>query len=90
MNLIQLNLSTNEIRGMFRCGGYRINRLRKILDNPDSLKSQKRVPAHAVKRKELISLKKHLETYETEDGFPCAHRRPLKYFTLQGLTWLSI
>ena len=32
INQLQVNLSTNEIRGMLRCGGYRITRLRKIME----------------------------------------------------------
>ena len=29
-------------------------------------------------------------TFETEDGFPCAHRRLRKFFIVQGLTWTKV
>ena len=90
INMIQRNLSQIEIKTMFRCGGYRILRLQKVLANPELLKKKRRVPKHAVSDDDLEALKAHLGTFDTEDGFPCAHRRPRKFFIQQGLTWVKV
>ena len=90
MNLAQLNLSNNMIRAIFGCGTSRICRIRRIMDNPDLINLKRRTPSHAVRTEDLDALKEHLSTLDTEDSFPCAHRRPQKYFLEPGLTWCKI
>lgn len=86
MGLIQQNLTNREIRQVFTVGNNRIYRIRKVVKNPELLKTERRVPKHAATTDDILELKAHLATYNTEDGFPCAHRRQLKYFLVQGLT----
>ena len=86
LGLIQRNLSNREIRQVFKVGNNRINRLRSIMRNPELLIRKRFVPKHAVTPEDIARLKEHLATYDTEDGFPCAHRRARKFFVQQGLT----
>ena len=86
MGLIKQNLSNREIRQVFRVGNNRIDRIRLIISKPEVLKSVRPKPKHAAKEADIERIKAHLATYDTEDGYPCAHRRPLKFFLKQGLT----
>ena len=86
MSLIQQNMSFDEIRAMFKCGNSRIKRVRDIMEDPTVLDKKRPTPKHALKKDDITALKEHLSTYETEDGFPCAHRRARKFFIVQGLT----
>ena len=90
MGLLQRNLSNNEIRSIHRFGNSRINRIRKLMSNPSLINSRRPRPKHAAVEADLNNLKTHLETYETEDGYPCAHRRPRKFFIQQRLRWKEI
>ena len=90
LSLLQQNLSNNEIRQLFLCGNSRINRLRNVLDQPTILDKLRPKPKHAVTKGDLDAIETHLSTFETEDGFPCAHRRLRKFFIVQGLTWTKI
>ena len=85
MSLIQRNCSNIMIRETFRCGGPRIRRIRKWMANPHLQKIERKPPPHAVTKKQLDELKNHIRSYDLEDGFPCAHRRPRKFFVQQGL-----
>ena len=86
MAFVQQNMTSSEIRSMFKCGNSRIRRLRNIIDNPTILEKKRPVPKRAVTEEDLKDIVAHIKTYETEDSFPCAHRRILKYFIVQGLT----
>ena len=90
MALVQNNLSNVEIRAMTGCGVSKITRVRKILKSPARAKTQPRRPAHACAQKDLDNIRFHLEGLNTEDGYPCAHRRPIKFFTTAMLTWKKI
>ena len=90
MSLLQQNMSFDEIRAMFKCGNSRIKRIQDIMDDPTLLDKKRPTPKHAIKKEDLTALKEHLSSYETEDGFPCAHRRAGKIFIVQGLTWTKI
>ena len=90
MGLLQRNLSNNEIRSVYKVGNSRINRIRKVMNNPSLISSKRPRPSHAAVEADLNNLKTHLESYETEDGFPCAHRRPRKFFIKEGLRWRGI
>ena len=86
MGLIQQSLSNRQIRHVFRVGNNRINRIRKVIRDPELLKTKRPAPKHAASIDDIEQLKAHLATYSTEDGYPCAHRRQLKYFLVQRLT----
>ncbi len=82
MNLIQSEFSEREIRVVLLVGGSKISQLRKVLqDGIDTLHTRcpSRVPAHALHDNNLDMIKAHAESWEVEDGFPCAHRRPKQY-----------
>ena len=86
LSLIQLNLSALEIQAVVGCGGGRIDRLR---NRPVSIR-KKLKPKHACSAEDYQRITNHIQSYQLEDGFACAHRRQLKYFTEQGLTWTSV
>ena len=90
MSLIQRSLSNIEIRATVGCGYSRINRIRKLMADPQRKKIVRKPPPHAVTEKQLNNLKNHIKSYETEDGFACAHRRARKFFVKQGLKWKGI
>ena len=90
MSLLQQNLSNLEIRQLFQCGNSRISKVRKIMEQPALLNNPRPKPHHAVVQDDLDALERHLMTFETEDGFPCAHRRLRKFFIVQGLTWTKV
>ena len=79
MSMVQRNLSNIMIRTS------RITKIRNLMRQPHQQRRIRKPPPHAVKAEELEDLKTHLLTFETEDGFPCSHRRPRKYFVKQGL-----
>ena len=80
MGMLQHNMSNGEIRAVHPFGNSKINRIRKVMNDPNLMISPRPKPTHAVVDKDLENLKSHLATYDTEDGYPCAHRRPRKYF----------
>ena len=84
--LIQENLSCDQIRSIFGCGNSRIRRIRNTMVEPTLLDKKRPSPKHAIDKGDLEALKVHLSGYETEDGFPCSHRRPRKFFIIEGLT----
>ena len=86
MACLQENLSFDAIRSVFGCGNSRIKRVRDIMENPSLLDKKRPTPKHAIINDDIMALKNHISTYETEDGYPCAHRRPRKFFIIEGLT----
>ena len=60
------------------------------MDEPTILDKSRPRPTHAVTQNDLDAITTHLSSFETEDGFPCAHRRLRKFFVVQGLTWTKI
>ena len=86
MAALQDNLSFDQIRALFGCGNSRIKRVRNIMGNPKLLDQKTPQPEHAFNKEDIEALKDHISLYETEDGFPCAHRRPRKFFIIEGLT----
>ena len=84
-SLLSQNLSPREIRMTLGCGIFRIRRIKKLQQNPNKT-FPKSTPHHAVTELQKDAIKDHIASYETEDGFPCAHRRPRKYFVQEGLT----
>ena len=86
MGLLQQNLTNRQIREIVSVGNNRINRIREVVENPELLKKGRPRPKHAATPEDIDRLKAHIATYDTEDGYPCAHRRLLKFFVTQGLT----
>ena len=84
--LLQQQLSYRQIRAVLGCGKGRIKRVRDTLKNPVLKNKLRKTPHHAATEEQKGDIKRHLRTYETEDGFSCSHRRQRKYFVIQGLT----
>jgi len=53
-------------------------------------KMKNRVAGHAVLEEDITRMINHIKTFETDDGFPCVHRRPRRYFKEEGLTYKII
>ena len=60
------------------------------MEDPERINRRSNVPSHAVSKADIDALKAHIATNDTEDSFPCSHRRPQKYFTEPRLTWFKI
>jgi hypothetical protein len=88
VSLLQQNLSYNEIRQLLGVGSSRIKRIKDDIKNPDRLCEKVRsVPWHAATEADIQRIRDCYATWELEDGFPCAHRRPRKYFVREGQRW---
>ena len=93
INLIQSGFSEMEIRAIIPVGGYKIGRLRDVLKvgfEQNHTRRPPRTPAHAVVDADLDAIKQHALTWEVEDGFPCAHRRPKQYLVDPKLTFTKL
>lgn len=47
-------------------------------------------PKHSLTEDEINSIKDEYQHWELEDGFPCAHRRPRKFFVKEHVTWSAL
>ena len=84
--LLLQNVSQRKIKALFtKLGTSRIIRLRGFMKNP--IEAVRPAPSHAATGEEKIAIKSFIESYATEDGYPCSHRRPRTYFVEAGLTW---
>ena len=93
ISLLQCGLSEIEIRAVIPVGGSKIDRLRKMLHNGiETLHTRRppRVPAHAVSDECMDRIKSDAMTWEVEDGFSCAHRRPKQYLLDPLLTFTKL
>lgn len=78
---------------MLPVGGYRIDRLKKAIDSEFvnfHTKRKKQVRSNVVTEEQLEFLKADAESWPSEDGSPCAHRRPRKYTIEPNLTWSKL
>ena len=89
MSLLQQNLSQREIQETLGCGVSRIGRVRKKMMNP-GLTVKRPPPYHAITPQQEADIRSHIESFDTEDGYPCAHRRPKSYFLQEGLNWKKV
>ena len=87
-SLLGLGIPSLEIQVLFSCGSGRIQRLRNPEKHKRGLRGPKNV--HAVTEEDINRLKTHLDTFDKEQGFACAHRRQLSYFTEEGLKWRTV
>ena len=71
IGLIQNNLSNGEVRAVLGCGTSRVTRLRNFLKHPESAMKPRAKPKHAVNQSDLDNIKRHLESFDTEDGYSC-------------------
>jgi hypothetical protein len=88
LNLIDVGLSEIEIRSILPVGSSRIQRLRSY--DPSVAPISSGAPLHALNRKDIAFFKGFIEGIDTEDGFPCGHRRPKKYVLEEGATWKKL
>ena len=54
------------------------------------LEAPTRVPPHALSDDDKERIRAHIEAYELEPGYPCAHREPLLYFHDGGKQWTDV
>ena len=82
-NLLSLGLAYNEIQMLLSCGKGRICRL----NNPERYKNvkEKQTSWNSITVEDKSNFVAFFENLETETGFACAHRQPMKYTTEQGL-----
>lgn len=94
ISLLKQGLSHVMIRAVLGVGGYRVSRLQKVLDKGiETLhtRRERAKPKHAFTDAEMKTFLDYCEqTWELEDGFPCSHRRPRRYFVEQKITWKKL
>ena len=71
-----------EVKVLFKCGGYKLDRIAQELKKPPEERGQKEkyVPKHALSDDDKGRIRDHIQSYDLEPGYPCAHREPLLYF----------
>ena len=89
MGLLQQGFKQREIVQVLGCGTSKVQRVREKMKNPNVCKVRA-APWHAITVKQTEAIKTHIASYDTEDGYPCAHRRPKSYFIRQGLNWNTV
>ena len=73
------------------CGMSKISRVKKDIENSNRLAERRRqTPWHAAKKEGLERIKACKTDWNLEDAFPCAHKRPKKYFVEENVTWKSL
>jgi transposase len=93
IGLINQGLSQKEIRAVLPVGGFCCARLKKAVNTNFVDFHTKHGPAvgsNVVTTEELQFLEDDVAGWETEDGFPCAHRRPWKYLMEENISWTKL
>jgi hypothetical protein len=96
LSLLLANVPQLSIRLLLRCGGYRINRILAEHKDPSMNRGRRYgvQPWHAATPEDLQKVNDCMMIWEEggqlEDGYPCAHRRPRRYFVSEGTTWISL
>jgi hypothetical protein len=87
LGLIDQGLSQIQIRMFLGCGGSRVERVRH------HERAERKPPSHAFPEATITYLKVIVSQWKTEDGFPCAHRKPRQYLLQDNgkeATWLAL
>jgi hypothetical protein len=87
LSLIDQGLSQIQIRMFLGIGGTRIERVRHYEKTP------RKAPSHKFSDKTILYVREVVSKWNTEDGFPCTHRKPRQYIILASgkeATWLGL
>jgi hypothetical protein len=88
ISLLTQEYSFRELRELFKVGAYRLQRLKDEMKDPGlrSRKLEKKTPSHAFTEEEKQVVLDLAKTWNDrlEDGFPCAHRRQMRFFLNRG------
>lgn len=93
MALIHQGLSQKEIRATLPVGGYKCSRIKVAIENGFTdfhTRRPRQVSSHAVTKEQLKFLQDDVGCWPSEDGFPCAHRRPRTYHTEENISWTKL
>ena len=97
VTLLTQGASQASIRGLFEVGGYRINRLSQCMGMTAEEKEERinksHKPKHALDEEDMDRLRSHIDSYDLEPGYPCAHRQAPLYFHFDDAkthTWKDI
>ena len=74
-------------------GGYRIfrpNKLQQAYQEGVPPEINPNIPSHVAKPEDIQRVKTHIETYDLESGYACAHRNQLTYFHDETLQWKDV
>ena len=85
-SMLKMGLSYIEIQALFKCGKGRICRV----NNPGKYSREANENSTWLKVRDKENFVKFMETLDTQQGFACAHRKPLFYTTEQGLSWKKL
>jgi transposase len=83
-----------EIRSLFKVGGSRVKRVKAQFSDTE-LRAQRmarKTPIHAFSDEDKQRVFDQIESWnvDLEDGFPCSHRRQMRYFIKEGVTWKKL
>ncbi len=92
VTLISQGFSQIKIRAVLDgLGGHRMQRVTdEYLLPSDDRVSTRKPPSHAFTSEDITRIKSCYDTWELEDGFPCAHRKPRQFFVDASHTWTSL
>ena len=92
--LLQEGKSHIEIKTLFGVGGHRVSRLSdEMKENPEEREARQNIthtPKHALSETDTQRIKDHIDSYDLEPGYPCAHREPLLHFHDPQYEWKNI
>jgi hypothetical protein len=94
MSCINLGMSDIQMKATFHVGGSRLTRLRQRIKEGDDYKIPvKAARSHAFSEDTINFLREQMDKWPVEEGFPCAHRRPVQYLLNENnevLNWSSL
>ena len=94
ITLFSQGYSQVQIRALLNVGGYKTNRIQHYLkldpQEREELANTSHVPKHAFTEEDKARLRNHINSYDLQPGFPCAHREPMQYFAIDLGNWKDV
>ncbi|XP_041454613.1 uncharacterized protein LOC121407545 [Lytechinus variegatus] len=88
LTMLAQGLSQIEVISILPVGGYRVSRLSRFDPEEEEGKTRK-IPWHAATDEDKEAIKKQIDSWDIEPGYPCAHRKPLEYIEA-GKEWQAL
>ena len=90
LNLMDMEINNNDIKFFLCCGGSRVNRLRQAKESGFKMSKEKKIPKHAFIEDDIELIRSYVNALQTEEGYPCSHRRLKHYLLEEGITWKKL
>ena len=89
LTVLSQGLTQSGVRALFSIGGSRASRIYALLGQERPVLTTY-TPKHAATDADKEAIRRSLDSYDIEPGYPCAHRKPLEYFADNTLDWTKI